>query len=245
MTSRLSEPVRAAPARYPVVCDICGRRLIGNYYFLANSPKCYCEQCMHTRPRCDSCAAPVGSDGWTLHDGRTLCGTCHKTAIYDPGEANALFAETVQHLERHPRLRIQVGAAFRLIDAPALHGLAQQGGIVAGPNQHTLGLYQRQGRLRVVYALYGLPRLLFRSVVAHEYAHVWQGEHCPLLNDPVWREGFAEWVAYHHLLHLGAKKAAEQMKVAEHPYQPGLLRCLELEQRVGVAGVLDAIRRQE
>ncbi|HEY1015183.1 MAG TPA: protein DA1 [Herpetosiphonaceae bacterium] len=245
MTTRLSEPILHAPPRQPTVCAICGRRLRGTYYYFANSPKCYCEDCTLGRARCDSCAAPVGDDGWRLHDGRSLCATCHKTAIYDPAEANALFAETVGRLAAHPGLGIRVGAAFRLIDAPALHELARHGGIVAGPNEHTLGLYQRQGRLRVVYVLYGLPRLLFRSVVAHEYAHVWQGEHCPLLNDEVWREGFAEWVAYQHLLHLGARKAAEQMRVAEHPYQPGLLRCLELERRVGVAGVLEAIRRQE
>jgi aminopeptidase N len=33
-------------------------------------------------------------------------------------------------------------------------------------------------------------------VTAHEYAHAWQGENCPLLDDPLLREGFAEWVAY-------------------------------------------------
>jgi hypothetical protein len=245
MSSRLIEPLLAPPNRTPTTCAVCGVLLSGVYYYLPDRPECYCERCMTVRPRCACCAAPVGDDGWTLHDGRIQCATCHRTAIYDVAEANALFQATTKALESYPGLHLRVGAAFRLVDAPTLNGLAAQGGIVAEDNQHTLGLYHRQGRLRVVYALYGLPKLLFREVVAHEYAHVWQGEHCPLLNNYEWREGSAEWVAYHHLLHLGARKAAERLRTHQHPYRSGLDKCLALESRVGVRGVLAALRTME
>ncbi|MBA3470535.1 MAG: protein DA1 [Herpetosiphonaceae bacterium] len=245
MSSRLIEPVLAQPSRNPTACAVCGQVLRGIYYYLPDRPECYCERCMTTLPRCTSCAAPVGADGWTLHDGRVQCATCHRSAIYDVAEANRLFAKTIQALEQYPGLHLQVGAAFRLVDAPTLYRLAREGGIEAGENQHTLGLYHRQGRLRVVYVLYGLPKLLFREVIAHEYAHVWQGEHCPLLSDHDWREGSAEWVAYHHLLHLGASKAAQRLRTNDHPYRAGLDKCLALEAQVGIAGVLKALRGME
>lgn len=245
MSSRLIEPVRAQPSRYSTHCAVCNELLRGVFYYLPDRPECYCEGCITTLARCTSCAAPVGADGWTLHDGRVQCATCHRSAVYDVAQANMLFEATTHALQEYPGLHLRVGAAFRLVDAPTLLTLAQAGGIVAAADQHTLGLYHRQGRLRVVYVLYGLPKLLFREVVAHEYAHVWQGEHCPLLNDHDWREGFAEWVAYHHLLFLGATKAASRLRTNDHPYRIGLDQCLALEAQVGVRGVLEALRTME
>jgi aminopeptidase N len=93
--------------------------------------------------------------------------------------------------------------------------------------------------------LYGLPRLGFRTTVAHEYAHAWQGERCPLLRDEELREGHAEWVAYHHLRWLGCTKAAERMVTSAHPYRPALDRVLVMERRLGIAGVNAAMTRAE
>jgi aminopeptidase N len=84
---------------------------------------------------------------------------------------------------------------------------------------------------------------MFRTVVAHEYAHAWQGESCPLLEDHALREGFAEWVAYRHLLYLGCTKAAEHLLTSNHPYRPFLESILALEARVGPAGVIEHLRR--
>lgn len=242
MSSRLIPPTRTTQPRRNTHCATCGRLLNHVYYFLADRPDCYCERCMTTRPKCSTCAAPVGDDGVQLHDGRTQCAACHRSAVYDPVMASTIYADVVQALRQHPGLQVTIGAAFRLIDAPAMRDLAQQAGM---GDQHTLGMYVRQGRLRAVYALYGLPRLLFREVIAHEFAHVWQGEHCPLLHDFDWREGFAEWVAYRYLRHVGANKAAERLKNADHPYKVGLHMCLAIEEQSGVDAVLQAIRTIE
>jgi len=110
--------------------------------------------------------------------------------------------------------------------------------LVDAADEKTLGLYQRQGRLRAIYVLYGLPKLLFRTVVAHEYAHAWQGESCPLLEDDRLREGFAEWVAYRHLLYLGCSKEAQRMLTSAHPYRPMLEEVLAIDARVGPSGVV-------
>jgi hypothetical protein len=221
-------------------CAACGRPLDGSYFFLHDRPERYCASCMAYRPRCDSCAAPVGPQHWRLHDGRVLCARCHTTAIYDPALGLRLFEETVAALIAQFGLELRVGVEFRLVDAPTLARI-RAADSTSDPNEKTLGLYHRHGTLRVIYLLYGLPKLTFRMVVAHEYAHAWQGENCPLLDNDVLREGFAEWVAYRHLLFLGCTRAAERMLTSAHPYRPYLEQVLAIERRAGLAGVLEHI----
>lgn len=219
-------------------CAACGTPLTSGYFFLHDHNERFCAQCIAARPRCDACAAPVGHHHWQLHDGRVLCRRCHATAIYDPQVAHQLYEETVGAIIAQLGLTLRVGVEFRLVDAPMLAQIRAGAADGHAPDEKTLGLYQRQGRLRAIYMLYGLPKLLFRTVVAHEYAHAWQGETCPLLEDDGLREGFAEWVAYRHLLYLGCTKAAQRMLTSSHPYRPLLDRVLALEQRSGPAGVV-------
>lgn len=227
-------------------CASCGELLLGSYYTFIDRPDRFCGRCIATRPRCAGCGAPMGARHWQLHDGRLQCERCHATAIYDPAEALAIYDQTVTALVAQFAMRLNVGAAFRLIDAPTLEQIRSRGDRhLAELGRITLGLYQRQGRLRVIYMLYGLPRLTFRTTVAHEYAHAWQGENCPLLSDNLLREGFAEWVAYHHLYYLGCGKAAERMLSSQHPYVPALRHVLALETRLGQAGLIDYVRRAE
>jgi len=235
----MSTQTRRDPSRiHPTSCAACGTPLTGRYYMFRGRAEGFCANCMDIRPRCSSCGAPLEDNHWRLHDGRLQCNRCHSTAVYDVDEARRLYEETVKGVEQQLGLRLRVGVEFRLFDAPQLAGLRLQGGVEHAPDEHTLGLYYRQGRLRAIYMLYGLPRLIFRITVAHEYAHAWQGETCPLLDDDELREGFAEWVAYRHLLYLGCTKAAQRMLTSSHPYRPLLERVLELDQRVGPAGVV-------
>ncbi len=214
-------------------CASCGQPLTNGYYVLIDRPDRFCPQCIANRPRCDTCGAPLGNHFWNLHDGRQQCDTCHAVAIYDPAQAQQLFQQTASMLTEGLGLRLNVGVAFRLVDAPTMTRLRGP----VQPGLHTLGLYQRQNHIRVIYLLYGLPRLVFRITAAHEYAHAWQTEHCPLLRNEFLREGHAEWVAYRHLLQLGSRKAAARMLDENHPYHQPLRHLLALEAQLGVAGV--------
>ncbi len=226
-------------------CAACGEMLSGAYYALIDRPERYCARCIATRPRCAACGAPIGDQYWQLHDGRLHCPACHQVAIYDPDVARAVFDETVAAVAAHLGMTLNVGVAFRLVDAPTLAALRAEGRSASPEDERTLGLYQRRGHVRVIYMLYGLPRLAFRTTVAHEYAHAWQAERCPLLRDEELREGHAEWVAYHHLLALGCTRAAERMLIAHHPYRPALERVLALERQLGVKGVITYMTRAE
>jgi hypothetical protein len=237
-------------------CAACGCPLDDSYYVLFGSDDRFCETCIETRPRCDSCGAPLGAHFWRLHDGRLQCGKCHNTAIYDPALAQQLYAETVGGIASKPGLVLNVGADFRMVDEPTLRDL--RSGSTIHPNQpghapdhtfttstRTLGLYVRKGHRRTIYMLYGVPRLIFRTTVAHEYAHAWQTEHCPLLRDIHLIEGFAEWVSYQHLCWFGASRAAQRMLAAPHPYRPDLERMLALEQQLGPQGLIEYMKRAE
>jgi hypothetical protein len=227
-------------------CAACNTFLSGSYYTLLGRPERYCPDCIANRPRCASCGAPVGAEHWKLHDGRLQCAFCHATAVYDSGLAQTIFDETVTAIVAQFGMHLNVGVVFRLVDAPTLadiHGEVVPHG--AGEERPTLGLYQRQGHMRAIYLLYGLPRLIFRTTTAHEYAHAWQGENCPLLSDEILREGFAEWVAYQHLRFIGCSIAADRMLTAPHPYRPALEYVLSLEQRLGQRGVIEYVRRAE
>jgi hypothetical protein len=96
-----------------------------------------------------------------------------------------------------------------------------------------------------MYVLSGLPQILLIQTVAHEWAHAWQGENCPLLKDPLVREGFAEWAAYKTLQAMGATKKMALMEEQNGLYGEGLRRMLELERHGGMDGVLTFCRRAE
>jgi hypothetical protein len=183
---------------------------------------------------CTNCFAPLRGPRWQLHDGRAMCARCHATAVYDPARAREIFAFTTAAVAAQLGMQLRVGVGFALADADALRAFQTR----TSEPVELLGVYMRNGRERTIYVRYGLPLLMLRTTIAHEYAHAWQTENCPLLDDLALSEGFAEWVAYRHLLYLGAGRAADKMRAAPHPYRAWFLAILDREMRDGPAGVL-------
>jgi len=193
----------------------------------------------------------MGDNLVRLPDSRRICPRCHQTAVYDPARARELFEYTTRVVAGQLGLRLNVGADFTLVDAQHLQRLAEEAG--AGPRDEAdtmlagkiVGLFIRKGRQRVMYALSGLPQVLLLQTMAHEWAHAWQGENCPLLQNALVREGFAEWAAYKTLQALGAVKKMALMEQQNGLYGEGLRNMLELERREGTPGVLDFCRSAE
>ncbi len=168
---------------------------------------------------------------------------CHTTAIYNAYEAEELYRFTLGAVVAQLGLQLNQPVGFQLIDMLAMADLRQQASQPHPGDEQVLGLYYQRGFERAIYMLHGLPKLLFRTVVAHEYAHAWQAEACPNLHNDALREGFAEWVAYRHLSYLGCVKAAQQMLRAQHPYRPFLEHMLERERHAGPMGVIEYVSR--
>jgi hypothetical protein len=205
-----------------------------------------CRRCHQSAPRCDGCGVPVGSNHVALPDGRHICPRCHKTAIYDQARGRELFEHVSHIVTDQLGLGLNVGADFTLVDHQHLQRLAAEAdGVSDTDPTRVVGLFARKGHRRVMYLLSGLPQILFIQVAAHEWAHAWEGENCPLLRDHLVREGFAEWVAHRTLRALGAIKKVALMEQQEGVYGDGLRKMLALERRGGVDDVLDFCRRAE
>jgi hypothetical protein len=236
----------------PKHCHICGRRLRGRAWAYAPNGKpdeqaiVVCHQCHQKAPRCDACGLPMGENHIRLPDGRRTCPRCHQTAIYDPAQAQALFERVARVVTEQLGLGLNVGTDFGLVDHRHLQRLAEEASSPLHDDaDKVIGLFVRKGRRRTMALLSGLPQALLIQTVAHEWAHAWQGENCPLLQDPFIREGFAEWVAYKTLQAMGAVKKMELMERQDGLYGQALRKMLALERRVGASGVIDSCRRAE
>jgi hypothetical protein len=143
-------------------------------------------------------------------------------------------------------LGLNIGTDFTLVDDRHLQRLAMDASLSPHDVEgKVVGLFIRKGRRRTMYVLSGLPQILLVQTMAHEWAHAWQGENCPLLQNTVVREGFAEWVAYKTLQTMGATKKMALMERRNGLYGEGLRQMLELERRGGVSGVIAFCRRAE
>ena len=233
-------------------CHLCGRRLWGGGWVYApngvpdRQSIVICRRCQETAPRCDVCGLPMAANHVCLPDGRRICAHCHQTAVYDPVRGQALFEHVTHIVTDQLGLGLNVGTAFTLADHQHLQRLMAQASLAPHDDPaKVIGLFVRKGRMRVMYVLSGLPQILLIWTIAHEWAHAWQGENCPLLQDPLVREGFAEWVAYKALQAMGATKRMALMKHQDGLYGQGLRQMLELERRRGTSGVLTFCRRAE
>ncbi len=229
--------------REGINCRTCGRPITGDWIILNSNDGPYCRDCFNGRAACALCGAPVGAAPRQLPDGRPLCDPCFGTRVTDPLESQVLFDRVLDLLDNKMGMRLNIRPTLMLVDHARLVELAR----AAVPEQEkrrdkTLALFARNGRHRTIYLQDQLPRIIFIQVVAHEFAHAWQGENAPLLSSLILQEGLAEWTAYHILLELDARKKADQMLARADFYGDGLRQLLTVEQRVGPVGVLDFVR---
>ena len=199
---------------------------------------------MRDRRQCDVCGVPLDDAHQTLTDGRQVCSTCHSTAVYDQEVARPLTQQIAAYIGEQLGLALNVPTGLVLVGRDQLVDIVrQQGGKELADPTHTLGIYARRGIKRGIYVQSGLPRTLLIQVAAHEWAHAWQGENCPLLRNTLVREGFAEWVAYKTLAALNAGQEMERMVARDDVYGQGLHRALEVEASVGAPGVIEWCRQ--
>jgi hypothetical protein len=170
-------------------------------------------------------------------DGRPLCAACQATAVISADEATRVYRAAESVIREQLGLSLNVPTGLTLVEPDELGEVLRDMG--QDPDSgDTLGVYTRRGRRRGIYAAVGLPRLLLLQVAAHELAHAWQMENAPLLRDPLLREGFAEWVAYHVLLAVGEPEAAERIVARDDLYGQGARLLLDMEQQSGPRGVI-------
>lgn len=233
------------------ICLTCGKPIQGAFLeFDGVGP--YCQKCVNERQPCDICTAPLTDERWRLSDGRILCSFCNATAILTKEQAITLYEEMKSTVSRLLGLSLNVPTGMALVDRVELSKVIQS---QTGVNIHgnadnpeldaskTLGLYVRRGMRRGLYIQAGLPRLLFLQVTAHEFAHAWQGENCPLLRNSLYHEGFAEWVAFQVIGGYGYTRGQDHMLRRTDIYGDGLRLFQEIYTREGFPGVIEACKK--
>jgi hypothetical protein len=233
----------AACLREGLRCRACGARIRGKFVMLNGNDGPYCDKCHRNHVPCDLCGAPASAGAVTYADGRVVCQRCAQTAITDARQAELLFDQVVDLVDAALGLRLNVRPRLMLVDRARLVELARHAAAESGHDSaKALGLFMRIGRQRIIYLQEFLPRILLIQVTAHELAHAWQSENAPLLRNPLVREGFAEWVAYHALTRLDARKKVAQMLQRRDDYGEGLRQLLDIEKQHGIAGVVQYCR---
>lgn len=226
------------------ICLSCGQAIKGQYLQI-DGVEPYCLACYKNRPKCDVCSSPLTDQHWQLSDGRLSCFYCHTAAVYTPAEARAIYEDIQRLAAINLGMSLNVPTGLALVDRNQLAEIIrkQGDGTAALDPQHTLGVFARRGMRRAIYVQTGLPRKLLQQIGAHEFAHAWQGENCPLLREPVLHEGFAEWVAYQVIGVYGYTHQQERMLARQDIYGQGLRWALNIQERTGIAGLLEACRR--
>jgi hypothetical protein len=101
------------------------------------------------------------------------------------------------------------------------------------------GLYWRQK----IYIQYGLSTSRIHEVMAHEFTHAWQIYNCPLDQEQLLIEGFAEWVAYKYS--QGRTSGGSFTNKGNTVYGRGLNFFLDMEKKLGEKAVFDYVKKNK
>ncbi len=141
-------------------------------------------------------------------------------------QARTIFDNDVQHI---PLLHIVNPTELAIVRSR--HEAVTP--VIGAGQPHVLGFFEQEGPVRTIYVERALPRITLIGTLAHEYAHAWQADHAPRMQNLFLREGFAEWVSCSLLVALGHTQEAAGATRREDDYGRGLRHFIALEKRSG------------
>lgn len=176
-------------------CDVCSKPLKGKYLQdLWQNRACTHHGGLATR-QCHVCARLIGQKtshgGVQYNDGRVVCGLCRISEVTQPQEIEASRQRVLQQLQAVGFSDIPSYVAVSLGDKRTLNKRMGTSGNCHG---FTKTLEKQVGgqvlREHSIFVLFGLPRLMFEGVLAHELLHVWLSENQLTHHSPRDVEGF-------------------------------------------------------
>lgn len=234
-------------------CNSCSKVITGTFYEFQSGDGKYCSDCKQNRAKCHVCGVPVGKQYWKYPDGRAVCLKCNERAIIDVKQIEKIMEEVKGLLARHLDMTVETPYTLRVealnnnsfMDAKK----AKLGHAAGSPlTGSELGLYRlsqdSNGSKSEIFLLYGLPIELIYETAAHEYAHAWQAENCPLNQSSEIREGFAQWVAGQVLALKGYSTALEKLEARrDRPYGTGYQRIKSVENTLGREALIEYVKK--
>ena len=192
-----------------------------------------CLDCSDTLANCTGCENRYITRSRYSFVG--LCCSCSDTAlIRSASGAEKLLAVVKAFCGGELNMPLSIAADLEVVDADTLSRIGFEN---ASPNvkvdSNRLGMFQMRGDEYRIVLLSGMPSRVCLEVLAHEYAHAWSVQFGGLPERGAAGEGFAEWVAYTTLMHLGLAKQAEfkekrAVAATRDHYQRGFLMMLQL-----------------
>ncbi len=241
-----------------VACPVCGKPAGDAVYLVTDKVTRarigVCEQCAFFLPRCFICGVPAltNAAGFVqFEDRRALCARDARTAVVREEEGVQIGAQIREQLDREFSRFLslpETNISFCTIDRLNLESLFKTVGYdydcpnVFGITQPTTNAGRVDYKISV---LIGLPRADFKSVCAHECAHVWLEENLSesrrkLLSVPA-REGFCELLAYLCMDRLHDE--GEKEKILANAYTRGQVALfVEAEKTYGLGDVVEWMR---
>lgn len=218
--SRCGGPVRA--------CGGCCRLLSLRWHICDGwwyCPECFWEaMCL-----CQFCLEPA-LDG--------ICEECAQDRVSDPDELSNLLNEVRWFCDEE--LGLRVTQPFQLKVASRPQDMPRKGSDTYVLGRSVVGLWDPGSRQ--IWIGQGYPVWFAAAVLAHEFTHVWQWQHCPR-QSPDLMEGFASWVEWRVAHNLGREAFAENLLRTLCPvYGRGLRRCLRLEQQLGPTALVERMK---
>ena len=160
----------------PLICTICLQPLIKEYSIDA------WQNPFHTHHEndgvfCNSCSRIISHGithgGFRYKDGRHLCSLCQISVVENDSVIQVAYASVHSQLESVGIRNIPLDIPIKLINLIKLtekFGIQSHGnlkGFTYQAHEHTSDLSY------TIFMLFGLPRIEFEAVLAHELLHVW------------------------------------------------------------------------
>ncbi len=170
-----------------MMCDVCNNSMAGALYQI----DAYGNHAHSFHDTCDSCTAFIIGKSHSLSDGRKTCHSCYANSVNDKNTARQAKEQTFQ-------LFSSIGIQFPL-DKISLYVNDKVFAVQEWNNPRFLGklftVTKGSNNSYTIHVLYGLHKVVFMSVLAHELMHIFQHENEILLSE-LENEGLCELVCY-------------------------------------------------
>lgn len=186
---------------YAQYCGLCSTEISGQYMYNSWGDT-VCAVHVGEYPSCEYCdrlvAPQLSGPGAHYADGRDVCGNCVAHAVTRDADVRLLLDSVKLILAGYGitsdrELELVTIDKTRMLDVNS--ELGQEAWAYTDFKQTVsfFGLWKSE-RIRI-YVLSRMPRVILRSVLAHEFMHVWLFTHAPLDMDPTLCEGSCEYAA--------------------------------------------------
>ena len=193
-----------------------------------------CRRCSQ-RPSCYYCAFP--SDTQQLSDGRNICRTCRKTAVYDIREIRRLFQMVRRDMAAWFGYDVNHRIELHVVDARRLNELSKSVYSPGSGRRMALMAYHKEvtekrsllgkkerfisSETCRIYVLGSTPRAMLLDAIAHELTHDHLRHNVGEVKDLASEEGFCELAASLYNIRNGNKMLNVLKEKAQDPIYGG------------------------